>query len=68
MSDPRLSEAHSAAFKKSEPLQEYSAKIEGYDFNRGVDYSQLLKRMISTGFQAANLGDAIAVVNDMVYF
>uniref|UniRef100_A0A7N0VEW0 Deoxyhypusine synthase n=1 Tax=Kalanchoe fedtschenkoi TaxID=63787 RepID=A0A7N0VEW0_KALFE len=64
--DPRLSTAHSAAFKKSEPLQEPSTKIEGYDFNRGVDYSQLLKHMASTGFQASNLGDAITVVNQML--
>uniref|UniRef100_A0A7N0UUB0 Deoxyhypusine synthase n=1 Tax=Kalanchoe fedtschenkoi TaxID=63787 RepID=A0A7N0UUB0_KALFE len=62
--DPRLSSAYSAAFKKSEPLQESSTKIEGYDFNHGVDYSQFLKHMASTGFQAANLGDAIQVMLD----
>ncbi|CAM8889623.1 unnamed protein product [Rhodiola kirilowii] len=66
LSDPLLSEAHSAAFKKSQLFEEFSSKIEGYDFNRGVDYSQLLKHMVSTGFQAANLGDAISVVNHML--
>jgi deoxyhypusine synthase len=31
-----------------------------------VNYSKLLKSMVSTGFQASNLGDAIQVVNNMV--
>ncbi|KAH7850987.1 hypothetical protein Vadar_005605 [Vaccinium darrowii] len=42
------------------------SKIEGYDFNQGVNYSELLRSMVSTGFQASNLGDAIQVVNQMV--
>ncbi|KAJ4959247.1 hypothetical protein NE237_026358 [Protea cynaroides] len=54
-----------AVFKKSETL-EGSVKFEGYDFNRGVDYAELLKSMVSTGFQASNLGDAIEVVNQML--
>lgn len=57
-------------FKKSESLDGESGctKIEGYDFNRGVDYPQLLNSLLSTGFQASNLGEAIQIVNEMVCF
>lgn len=61
-----LESVRSAVFKESENLEGHCTKIEGYDFNRGVDYSELLKSMISSGFQASNLGDAIQVVNQML--
>lgn len=66
MENLALSSAHAAAFKESESLEGKCAKIEGYDFNEGVNYPQLLKSMITTGFQASNLGDAIEVVNQML--
>ncbi|KAL4591503.1 hypothetical protein LXL04_004471 [Taraxacum kok-saghyz] len=55
----------SVVFKISESLEGSCAKIQGYDFNNGIDYSQILKSLISTGFQASNLGDAIETVNQM---
>ncbi|XXG80892.1 hypothetical protein AAC387_Pa09g1655 [Persea americana] len=61
----QLASAHSFVFKESENLEGNCEKIVGYDFNSGVDYPALLKCMISTGFQASNLGDAIQVVNQM---
>nr|CEO86980.2 homospermidine synthase [Crotalaria spectabilis] len=61
-----LASAHAAVFKESENLEGKCAKIEGYDFNRGINYSQLLKSLVNTGFQASNLGDAINVVNQML--
>lgn len=63
-----LASVHSTVFKESESLEGKCPKIEGYDFNQGVNYSQLLKSMVSTGFQASNFGDAIQVVNQMVCF
>ena len=63
-----MSSVHSTVFKESENLEGQCIKIEGYDFNQGVNHSQLLKSMVSTGFQASNLGDAIEVVNQMVSF
>ncbi|KAI3422894.1 uncharacterized protein J3R85_011636 [Psidium guajava] len=57
---------HATVFKESETLEGKCIEIEGYDFNRGVDYNQLLRSMVSTGFQASNLGDAIEVVNQML--
>ncbi|KAK9275819.1 hypothetical protein L1049_023090 [Liquidambar formosana] len=66
MEDHLLASVRSTVFKESETLEGTCTKIEGYDFNCGVNYSQLLKSMVSTGFQASNLGDAIEVVNQML--
>ncbi|XP_062149144.1 deoxyhypusine synthase-like [Alnus glutinosa] len=66
MKDNLLATVHSTVFKDSESLEGKCVKIEGYDFNLGVNYSQLLRTMVSTGFQASNLGDAIEVVNQML--
>ncbi|XP_071696567.1 deoxyhypusine synthase isoform X1 [Rutidosis leptorrhynchoides] len=56
----------SVVFKESESLEGTCAKIQGYDFNNGINYSRILKSLISTGFQASNLGDAIETVNQML--
>ncbi|KAI3801066.1 hypothetical protein L1987_29167 [Smallanthus sonchifolius] len=56
----------SVVFKESESLEGASTKIHGYDFNQGVNYSQIIKSLASTGFQASNLGDAIETVNQML--
>ncbi|XP_050946274.1 deoxyhypusine synthase isoform X1 [Cucumis melo] len=61
-----LASVRAAVFKESENLEGKSIKIEGYDFNQGLNYSSLIRSMISTGFQASNLGDAIEVVNQML--
>ncbi|KAG0469963.1 hypothetical protein HPP92_016663 [Vanilla planifolia] len=62
-----LEAIRSIVFKESETLDDVRFKrISGYDFNRGVDFMSLLDSMISTGFQASNLGDAIAIVNEML--
>lgn len=68
MENREFENVHSIVFKESESLEGKCIKIEGYDFNQGVDYPRLLKSMVSTGFQASNLGDAIEVVNQMVCF
>lgn len=61
-----LNSIRSIVLKESEDLEGRLEKISGYDFNNGVDYSKILKSLISTGFQASNLGEAIEVVNNMV--
>ncbi|KAI3409642.1 uncharacterized protein J3R85_019028 [Psidium guajava] len=66
LKDSLMASVHSTVFKESETLEGKCIKIEGYDFNRGVDYNQLMRSMVSTGFQASNLGDAIEVVNEML--
>ncbi|KAK8916711.1 Deoxyhypusine synthase [Platanthera zijinensis] len=54
----------SLVFKESAALD--SLKIGGYNFNDGLDLAGLLKSMVSTGFQATNLGEAMDVVNQMI--
>ncbi|GAB2233785.1 hypothetical protein Droror1_Dr00003014 [Drosera rotundifolia] len=66
MENKAFEDAHSAVFRKSEILEGKCAKIGGYDFNRGVNYSELVKSFVSTGFQASSLGDAFEVVNQML--
>ncbi|XP_010267038.1 PREDICTED: deoxyhypusine synthase [Nelumbo nucifera] len=67
MGEERLMDSvRSIVFKESETLEGTCPQIRGYDFNRGLDYAELLKSMASTGFQASNLGDAIEVVNQML--
>ena len=41
-------------------------KIQGYDFNKGVDYEQILKTYIHSGCQAAYVGQAINILNKMI--
>ncbi|HVY01831.1 MAG TPA: deoxyhypusine synthase [Candidatus Nanoarchaeia archaeon] len=41
-------------------------RIEGYDFNRGIDYKKLLESFKTTGFQATALHDAIEITNLMI--
>lgn len=41
-------------------------KIEGYNFNNGVDYAKILESYASTGLQAANLHKAIEIINEMI--
>ncbi|KAK8595414.1 hypothetical protein V6N13_016785 [Hibiscus sabdariffa] len=44
----------------------YCGSFLGKDREAGVDYSEILKSMLSTGFQASNLGEAIEIVKDML--
>ncbi|KAE8717900.1 Deoxyhypusine synthase [Hibiscus syriacus] len=66
MDDKLINSVHSTVFKDSDSLEGTCTRIEGYDFNQGVNYTRLLKSMLSTGFQASNLGEAIQIVNDML--
>ncbi|XP_020243731.1 deoxyhypusine synthase-like [Asparagus officinalis] len=62
-----LDAVRSVLFKESETLEGKNfPRINGYDFNKGVDLAGLIFSMASTGFQASNLGDAIQVVNQML--
>ncbi|KAL0308529.1 UNVERIFIED_CONTAM: Deoxyhypusine synthase [Sesamum radiatum] len=66
MKDTLPESVRSVVFKESEKLDGARPKIEGYDFNKGVNYHELFKSMAFTGFQASNLGDAIQLVNEML--
>ncbi|XP_074304015.1 deoxyhypusine synthase-like [Silene latifolia] len=66
MVEDSMASTRAVVFKESENLEGKRPKIEGYDFNQGVNYSELLNSFVSTGFQASNLGDAIQLVNQML--
>ncbi|XP_045048381.1 deoxyhypusine synthase isoform X2 [Desmodus rotundus] len=58
--------ALAAVLKHSSALPSESAQVQGYDFNRGVDYHALLGAFGTTGFQATNFGRAVHQVNAMI--
>lgn len=41
-------------------------RIEGYDFDNGVDYSEIVKSFFSSGMQASVFSEAISVTNEMI--
>jgi deoxyhypusine synthase len=40
--------------------------IKGYDFDKGVDYKEIIKSYSTTGFQASHFSKAIDIVNKMI--
>lgn len=40
--------------------------VKGYDLNKGIDYQEMFKTFIHTGFQATAVGEAIEIINDMI--
>lgn len=50
--------------RKSEDLK--GIAIKGYDFNKGVNYEELVKSYKSTGFQASQFAKAIEIINEML--
>jgi deoxyhypusine synthase len=50
--------------KKSKEIE--GEVIEGYDFNKGVDYNKIIDSFASTGFQASHLHQAMDIVNEMI--
>uniref|UniRef100_A0A4W6DWW1 deoxyhypusine synthase n=1 Tax=Lates calcarifer TaxID=8187 RepID=A0A4W6DWW1_LATCA len=53
-------------YRKTVPIPEDTPKVQGYDFNQGVDHRALLQSYLNTGFQATNVGLAIQEINNMV--
>lgn len=53
-------------YRKTVPISEDTPKVQGYDFNQGVDHRALLQSYLNTGFQATNFGLAIQQINSMV--
>ncbi|KAI8849152.1 DHS-like NAD/FAD-binding domain-containing protein [Chytridium lagenaria] len=58
--------ALNAVLVKSERMPESATEVQGYDFNNGVDYKELLKSMGRTGFQATAYSQAVNEINRMI--
>jgi len=41
-------------------------EVKGYDFNQGINYEDIIKSYLTTGFQATNLGKSIDIINKML--
>ncbi|KAK0058782.1 deoxyhypusine synthase isoform X2 [Biomphalaria pfeifferi] len=54
------------ALKESEPVEEGTPTVAGYDFNQGVNYTKLFQTLPTMGFQASHLGQAIEAMNAMI--
>ncbi|GLD75037.1 deoxyhypusine synthase-like protein [Lates japonicus] len=52
-------------YRATDPVPEDTPKVQGYDFNQGVDHRALLQSYLNTGFQATNVGLAIQEINNM---
>ncbi|CAG0882150.1 unnamed protein product [Cyprideis torosa] len=60
------SDAESIVFMKSEPLPGSTPKVQGYDFNDGIDHHKLLSSYRLSGFQATNFGKAVEEILKML--
>ena len=40
--------------------------VKGYEFNEGVDYSEIIKSFSNSGFQATNFSRAVDITNKMI--
>jgi len=58
--------ATDAVLVKSEEMPKDSKICEGYDFNNGINYHQLLSSYRYSGFQATNFGLAVEEINKMI--
>ncbi len=50
--------------RKSEEAE--GIPIKGYDFNKGIDYKEIVKSFTSTGFQASQFSKAVDITNKMI--
>ena len=55
-----------AVLKPSEELGPDAVGIRGFDFNQECTLDSLMSSMLTTGFQASALGQAVVEVNRMV--
>lgn len=62
--EPKI--AKEAVLQQSVNLPKDTPVVEGYDFNNGVNYHELLKSYKNSGFQATNFGNAVDEINKMV--
>ncbi|CAF90599.1 unnamed protein product, partial [Tetraodon nigroviridis] len=53
-------------YRHSVPFPEDAPKVQGYDFNQGVNYKALMQSFYNTGFQATHFGQAVREINRMI--
>ncbi|XP_024215528.1 probable deoxyhypusine synthase isoform X2 [Halyomorpha halys] len=58
--------AKEAVLVGSSPLPKDTVVVQGYEWNKGLDYSRLLQTYITSGFQSTSFGLAVEEVNKML--
>lgn len=75
MTDPLLKSIQDVVLQKTnqnlvlingENAELLKDEVKGYDFNNGINYSELLKSFSKIGFQATNFSLAIKQIEEMV--
>lgn len=64
MTEPDI--AKEAVLQKSNFDLKDATVVKGYDFNKGVNYEEILKSYKTTGFQATNFSSAVDEINKML--
>jgi len=59
--------AKDAVFVASVEMPASAVTVQGYDFNKGLDYSALMASFKRTGFQALHFGQAVEEINKMIH-
>ena len=54
-----------SVLKKSAVVPE-TAEVKGYDFNKGINYEEIIKSYATSGFQASCMSKAIDTINKML--
>lgn len=55
-----------AVLKKTTNVSYLKETVKGYDFEKGLNYEELLKSYCKSGFQATNFGLAVNEINKML--
>lgn len=62
---PSLNDAKNSIFKQSHERELEGTPVEGYDFEKGLDFKKFLSSLEATGFQATHLAKAIKLCRKM---
>ena len=65
MKEPDLAK-NAVLQKTTNDLRATSEVVKGYDFNQGINYSEMLSNFSKIGFQASNFSKAVDEINDML--
>jgi deoxyhypusine synthase len=61
-----MEKARESVFHKSESIPQDALKVQGYDFNQGIDYSKIMNSYLTTGYQATHFGQSINIIKKMI--
>ncbi|XP_060520338.1 probable deoxyhypusine synthase [Cylas formicarius] len=66
MDEIQLQKTQEAVLKETSDSNLLKEVVQGYDWNLGLNYEQILKSYMLSGFQATNFGNAVNEINKMI--